>query len=80
MRVWVKLFATLRQYAPAGTGIGVPFEVQLPESSSIADLVAALRLPAHEVKVVFVAGRICPEEHILTADAEVGIFPPIGGG
>jgi sulfur carrier protein ThiS len=80
MQVWVKLFATLRPYAPEGTAIGQPFAVQLPEASSVADLIALLHLPAQEVKVVFVGGRICSEDYLLLPEAEVGIFPPIGGG
>ncbi len=79
MRVRVKLFATLRRYAP-GEAAGVPFEADLPEGATMADLFKHLDLPAEEVRVAFVNGRARPEDWRLAPGDEVGIFPPIGGG
>jgi molybdopterin converting factor small subunit len=79
MRVHVKLFATLRRYVD-GAAYGVPFEVDLPEGATIADLIRQLNLPAEEVKVAFVNARARPEDWRLEPDDEVGIFPPVGGG
>ncbi len=79
MRVRARLFATLRQYAPSAMA-GVPFEVDLPEKATIADLIHQLNLPEEEVKVAFVNGRARPEEWRLEPGDEVGIFPPVGGG
>jgi molybdopterin converting factor small subunit len=83
MIVRAKLFATLRRYAPqASTGAhaGTPFDIDLPDGATIADLVERLELPAGEVKVAFVNGRARPDEWKLAAGDEVGIFPPVGGG
>ena len=79
MRVKVRLFATLVNYVP-GVNPGVPFEVELPEGTTLADLMNQLNLPQKEVKVAFVNGRIEPIDFRLQHGDEVGIFPPIGGG
>jgi molybdopterin synthase sulfur carrier subunit len=79
MRVRVKLFATLRRYVD-GAAYGVPFEVDLAEGATIADLIQQLNLPAEEVKVTFVNARARTEDWRLEPDDEVGIFPPVGGG
>lgn len=88
MKIYVKLFATLIQnvpdsvqaLVPQGIHAAVPFQVELPEDSVLADLISLLQLPVDQVKVVFVNGRARPLDHGLAAGDEVGIFPPIGGG
>ena len=80
MHITVKLFAMLKHYAPEGFRSGQPFEATLPEGSTIADLLAHLDIPEREVKVTFVDGRIRSPKVVLAPGAEVGIFPPIGGG
>ena len=80
MQVTVKLFATLQRYGPEGVRVGVPFKVTLPEGSTLGDLVAQLGLPEREVTVTFVDGRARPPAFALSPGAEVGIFPPVGGG
>ena len=42
MRVTVRAFANLRDYAPLGTGSA---ELSLAEGASVADLLTALRIP-----------------------------------
>ena len=79
MRVHVKLFATLRRYVENAV-YGVPFEVDLAEGATIADLIHHLNLPAEEVKLAFVNARARPEDWRLEPGDEVGIFPPVGGG
>ncbi len=77
--VHVKLFATLRRHFPE-LGIGEAMEVRLLEGATVGDLVRHLRLPADQVKVVFVNGVVRDEAHPLADGDEVGIFPPVGGG
>ena len=79
MRIHVKLFATLTRYGPGVTS-GTPFDLDLPDGVTIADLVTQLGIPAEIVKVGFVNGRVQPPDYSLSQDDEVGIFPPIGGG
>ena len=79
MHVQVKLFATLRHYAPSAA-IGHPFEVDLAEGATVADLIHHLSLPAEEVKMVYVNARARPEDWRLGSGDEIGLFPLIGGG
>ena len=79
MRVRVKMFATLG-CSIGGKAPGDRFPVEIPEGSTIADLIHRLDLPQGEVKVTFVNARIRPLDWTLQPEDEVGIFPPIGGG
>ena len=79
MLINVKLFASLQRYRPAMMA-GQPFEVELPERSSIGDLIAHLEIRPNEVKVTFVNGRARAALYRLKDGDEVGIFPPVGGG
>jgi molybdopterin converting factor small subunit len=79
MRVKVKVFATLVHHVPNAVS-AVPFEVELAESARVDDLVAQLKLPVEDVKLVFVNGRARPPEWVLQPGDELGIFPPVGGG
>jgi sulfur-carrier protein len=79
--VHVKLFATLRHLAgPPGLGIGQAFPVELPDGATVGQLIEHLRLPAHEVKIVFVNGLVRTPGDPLAHGDELGIFPPVGGG
>jgi len=78
-QVKAKLFATLGCYRP-GELPGTPFEVALSPGETIDGLLANLRVPVEEVKVVYVNGRARPLDWELQAGDEVGIFPPVGGG
>ncbi|MBN1486670.1 MAG: MoaD/ThiS family protein [Anaerolineae bacterium] len=80
MLVGVKLFATLRRYAPEGNELGEVFEVELPENSVIGDLIEYLNIRSGEVKVSFVNGRARSVHYLLKEGDEVGFFPPVGGG
>ncbi len=80
MKVTVKLFAMLQTYAPEGARAGTPFEVEMPENSTIADLIDHLDIPEREVKIAYVDGRARSPQFRLEPGTEVGIFPPVGGG
>ncbi len=79
MRITVRLFATLTRLIK-DTKAGAPFDVDVVDGSTLNDLVRFLKLPADQVKVIFINGRAQELSYILKADDEVGIFPPIGGG
>ena len=88
MKVYVKLYATLAKSVsgpilaqhPQGLRAGSRLEVELPEGSTLADLMTHLALPREQVKVSFVNARLQDPDYRLEAGDEVGIFPPIGGG
>jgi len=79
MHVTVKLFATLVRFKE-GTRAGRPFEMELPESATVKDLIDMLKIPPEETHVVFINNII--EEHLskLKDGDVVGLFPPVGGG
>ena len=77
--IHVKLFATLRRHYPH-LGVGEPMAVELPEGTTVGGMIERLRLPASDVKVVFVNNLIQKEEHRLANGDDVGVFPPVGGG
>jgi molybdopterin converting factor small subunit len=79
MIVQVKLFATLRRQYPH-LGIGEPMPVELPDGATVEQLVEHLRLPADQVKVVFVNGIVRKEKYTLDEGDEIGVFPAVGGG
>lgn len=79
MRVHVKLFASLCRYF-SNAAPGVPFQMEVPEGATVADLVDRLKLPHEEIKLFFVNGRARPMDWSLDAGDEVGIFPLIAGG
>jgi molybdopterin synthase sulfur carrier subunit len=88
MKVTVKLFATLTQTVsasilnqyPQGIRSGSPFQVEVPEGCTLAELVALLDLPREIIKITFVNGKIQELDYHLEPGDEVGIFPPIAGG
>ncbi len=79
INVLVKLFATLRRHYPK-FGLGEAMPVELPYGATVGQLVERLRLPADQVKTVFVNGIVRGDDHTLADGDELGIFPPVGGG
>jgi molybdopterin synthase sulfur carrier subunit len=79
MHVTVKVFATLKRYLPADRA-DQPFDLEVADGATLADVVRLIGLPEAEVKVTFVNGRTEELSHALREGDEVGIFPPLGGG
>lgn len=79
MKVEVHLFATLSGYLPDGTtGDWVALEV--PEGSTVADVVRALEIPDNFDCVKVVNGHDTPSDHLLADKDVVSLFPPLVGG
>lgn len=79
MKVKVRLFANLRDYAPEAK-IGATLEVDLREGACVSELVDHFQLPLELVKLVYVNAIYREMDFQLRDGDEVGIFPPIGGG
>lgn len=71
----LNLFATLRPLLP-----GAPCDVELPDQTTVQDLVDRMNIPGDEVKLIFINGRRCELSAVLADGDRVGIFPPVGGG
>ena len=88
MKVIVKLYADLVRRTRETTlsfvkGVlkaGVPFEIELKEKSTVADLLDLLHLADKEPLIIFINGKNSGRDHGLGDGDQIGIFPPIGGG
>ncbi|MEA2190832.1 MAG: MoaE-MoaD fusion protein [Solirubrobacteraceae bacterium] len=81
MDVTVRLFASLREHAGAGT-----LELELADGATVADAIAALRggalagLPENAPFVTAVAREYVKPDHALVAGDELALVPPVSGG
>jgi len=78
MRIEVRLYATLRRYAPSAAD-GV-LNVDVPEGSKASDVIASVGVNADEVHIVMVNGVSSPPHQVLAEGDRLGLFPPVGGG
>ncbi|RDE13611.1 MAG: molybdopterin synthase sulfur carrier subunit [Candidatus Thorarchaeota archaeon] len=80
MRVLVKLYATLREYAPIDSEIGASFEVHF-DGRTLSELIQHLGFGLDRAKIVMINGiRVLDMSAILNEDDLIVIFPPLGGG
>jgi molybdopterin converting factor small subunit len=79
MKVYVKLFALLRQHHP-GPNRSIPLEVELPEGASVAALTPALNLPDKLVRSAFINNQMAGLHTVLQDGDQVSLFPPVVGG
>jgi sulfur carrier protein ThiS len=77
MKVHLHAFAHLRDYVPADGGKA---ELILAEGATLADLFAALGIPATVAAVMLVNGRRAAAGTRLNCGDEVTLFPPMEGG
>jgi molybdopterin synthase catalytic subunit len=81
MDVTVRLFASLREYAGAGT-----LALQLGDGATVADAIAQLRggalagLPENAPFVAAVAREYVERDHPLAEGDELALVPPVSGG
>jgi molybdopterin converting factor small subunit len=88
MKVYLKVFATLvRQLSeilqsqyPCGFKAGSAVEFDLPEQSSVGNLIDRLDLREKGRLLIFVNGKSQQFGYLLSEGDQIGIFPPIGGG
>ncbi|MCS6910117.1 MAG: MoaD/ThiS family protein [Anaerolineales bacterium] len=79
MKVYVKLYALLRQHHP-GPDRSVPLEVELPPGATVADLIPRLNLPAKLVRNAFINSQTATLTTPLQDGDRVNLFPPVVGG
>lgn len=73
--ITLKLFATLRSYAPQNAE-----RFPITPGTTVADVVQALEIPAKDAKLIFVNSIRKEHETPLKDGDRLGIFPPVGGG
>lgn len=75
MFIRVKLMGVLKTATPPGG------RVEVPVDATIAAALEGLGLDAHQVGVCSVNGRLVRDRtHVLSADDELLVVPPVGGG
>ena len=74
MLIEVRLFATFRK------GRFKEKQLELPEGTSISDLLECLKIPEKDARVLIVNGLAKSAEHKLNHHDVVAIFPLIAGG
>lgn len=79
MRVQIQLFATLAAFLPGGGGQGLA-SLEIPDHSTVRDLVQRLGLPADLERVTLVNGGDATPERTLRQDDVITMFPPLAGG
>lgn len=79
MKVYVKLFASLRSYHP-GPNRSAALSVELPEGACAADLAPVLNLPAQLVRNAFINNQTASLETPLQEGDQVSLFSPVVGG
>jgi sulfur carrier protein ThiS len=84
MKITFKLFASLTDYLPAQGRDGNVVELEVPDDTTISQMVARYSLPDKLVHLVLVNGSyVAPEQraaHVLQAGDALAIWPPIAGG
>ncbi len=84
MKVSLKLYASLTEHLPAEARRGNRVELEVPEGTSILQLIEPYALPPKLVHLVLVNGvYIQPEQrtsHVLVDGDVLAIWPPIAGG
>jgi sulfur-carrier protein len=74
----VRLYATLRSYAPSSPS-GV-VTVDLPDGSTVLDLAKKFEIDPEEIHLIMINGIGSEFDRVLIDGDRVGFFPPVGGG
>ena len=79
MKIAVRGFANLADYLPPGRG-GDGVVLDLPEETTVGELVRSLAIPPNVPRLVLVNGDEAePDRRLAPADT-VSIIPPLAGG
>lgn len=78
MLVEIRLYATLRRYAPAA-GAGV-FSMEVQEGSTVADVLKNMSIELIEAHIIMINGISRSLDFVLHNGDRLGLFPAVGGG
>jgi sulfur carrier protein ThiS len=79
MKVLIKLFSVLRDYVPDYDPLkGV--EAELPDGSTVSDMLRHLGIPMSKVPVVTCNGRVLKPADTINEESTLHIFQPVAGG
>ena len=79
MEIEVKLFATLRDYLPKGSG-RFSCKMDVNVSTRVQEVLSRLKIPEEMPKIILINGVHGKKEQILKEGDVLSIFPPVAGG
>ena len=79
MKVEVKLFSNFQEYLPPGS-VRYSCTLELEEGTTIAQVLARLKIPESQPMVPLVNGIYRKPEDPLQPGDVLSIFPPVAGG
>ena len=79
MKIELRLFASLSRYLPEQR-TGNLCAMEIPEGTTIKELLQRLTIPAEIRKIIIVNGVHAGESQLLTEGDRIGVFPPVAGG
>jgi molybdopterin converting factor small subunit len=79
MEIEIKLFATLREYLPKGSG-RFSCKMEVEGSTRVQDILLRLKIPEQIPKIILINGVHGKKEQTLKEGDVVSIFPPVAGG
>lgn len=74
MKIEVRLFATFREKRQK------VIAMEIPEGTSVAEIVDSLEIPHSEVSILMINGIHSKLDYILQDGDVISLFPPVGGG
>ena len=79
MQIEVRLYATLRDFAPPEALHGV-YAATLRTGATVQEILDSLAIPTKKVHMIMRNGAGVTPEEVLQENDRLGLFPPIGGG
>jgi molybdopterin converting factor small subunit len=79
MEIEVKLFATLRDYLPKGSG-RFSCVAEIDGHTRVQDILSKLNIPDEIPKIILVNGVHGKKDQLLKEGDVLSIFPPVAGG
>lgn len=79
MEITLKLFATLRDYLPAGSKDNA-MTLSLGKGAAIGDVLKTISIPEDIKLTIFVNGVHADKGRVLEQGDVLAVFPPIAGG
>src|SRR4030043_1061050 len=79
MEIEVKLFATLRDYLPKGSG-RFSCRMEIDGHTRVQEILTKLNIPEEIPKIILINGVHGKKEQVLKEGDVLSIFPPVAGG
>jgi len=80
MIIEAKIFSSLRHYLPISERLLGGGKWDIPEGSTVAQVLIMLNLPGNEIKTILINGRKANMETVLKEGDVLAVFPIIMGG